>query len=1484
MSSSSSISLIPFDGKDFALWKIKAVAYIGGRGWTDAIMDPKYVSKMEADEKQQHSQNKSKVYAFLVNSLSYNILSLFASSATGEPYVMWDALLKHYERDTMASKHATRALMMGQRLGEGEDISVYVSRITSCAQKLVSMGDIVGDGDKLFCLFNGLSQEYNSLKSVLQLKDHITFADAVQHLKDQYEISSVNNINQDGGSSALYVNHKRGFKRETGKSNKPYCDIHKFHGHATKDCLKGKNKPSGHSKSNHGNNGNKGNIVNNSGKPYCNLHKTHGHATKDCFIPSATCHTCGEKGHIKSMCKKGGKGNDDEKGSLAVHTSHSNSNDYSAHAHDVDSMYDYDAFVNSACAIYCNDVIDVVQHAHDACSTKCEDVIKHSEYILDSGATSHYINDLNVLDDVVNMAAPKSVMVANSEKVSISMMGTLTLVGDYGNTITLKEARYVPTFTTNLVSVSKLTNGGATVTFGKDEAKLVKDGKTLLTAKRAGELYYVDVRRGDSANKVSDDLSLYHQRSGHLSLSSIKDILDKNAVLGIEHLKSAIGTGKVSNHMCDGCAMGKSHRTAFKSYSLKPVSDDVCNRIYCDLSGPVNIKHLDGLMLTIFKSLGSPLYLSAIVDEKSRNLHGKLLKAKSDAPAHIMNWIKFAENLHQKKVKYFHSDGGGEYVNKTLSDYFISKGIKVETTCANTPQHNGVVERANRIVFEMARSMMMHAHLPVVFWGEAALTACYLMNHRLCVNDKSKTALEVWSGHKPYVQHLRVFGCDVYVHIHKHNRTKMDAKAIKGIFIGYDPIKENGYRVYDITNHRVIVSRDVQFFEQSFTAGRDLVGGSGDNLSLTSGNGTMLNFDSLSFGSVPNSIPTANSDIDLENKYNHNDSNNDDDTKTPVSDVPVSSLSSIANPSPTTSITSAIIPTSTSTISSSTTLAIPTSSLSSLPAPKQQRKSSRLNMPRAYAAVDDDDMPQTYDEAVGSDEAKHWKGAINEEIESLTENNTFRYVKRSSLASDVNIMNYRWLFRVKLNSSGHVERYKARLVAKGFTQKEGIDYNETFAPVVKYKSLRIILCLANIFNYELKQMDVITAFLNAKLDEDVYMHVPEGFKYSTGDVLKLIKSLYGTKQAPHMWNDNLNAFIMSIGFDRLTSDTCVYVKRTKSGNMIIISIFVDDIVSAYASADEKEWLVVKNLFMSKYKMKDLGDVSWILGMKLSRDRVRGVLSLDQSLYLNKVLSRFNMMDSNPVPTPESSLKLSKADCPISTEEKYNMRDVPYMSAVGSLLYAAIGTRPDIAHAVNVISKFMENPGQAHWLAVKRILRYIKGTVNKALVFTSKGITGNQLYVSAYSDADWAGDIEDRKSTTGFVVRIGDSSVIWCTKKQKTVSLSSAEAEYMALAAVVQEVKWVNQFLCELLMPYVKLSLCISVYVDNQAAIMISKNDVYHDRTKHIDIRYHFIRDAIKDGLFKIEWVSTEQQLADGFTKALSTITFNKLFHSVMNKQ
>jgi hypothetical protein len=1477
MSLSSSTTTIPvFDGKNFLLWRIKVEAYLDSKEWAKytigatpvgvaapAAADkaaPAAVDKAAPAAEVKVDQERCKAYNFIVSCLSYEVLALVAAAAKSkDPVQLWKALLAEYDRDTDASKHALREQMLSQRLADGENVSVYISRIDSCHQRLAAMGDTISKDDLRFSLFRGLPDEYESYVTTMRAikADYTT---ACQHLRDQYELVSLKRSQESSsGAAALLAGHH-------GRDESLWCDIHKVNGHSTSKCSFNMMNTQSHQGGNTAPHGPR--IANHAG----------GRNGKF----RSVCWTCGEKGHMQRDCPKKkqapssayGKKGAEEKGMQASDTS---------------GGPEY-----SAC------VLDDVDEKSLAASGGEGNSM--SDYILDAGATSHFINDLSALYDVVKLDQSKFVTVANNQKVQINQIGKMKLKGNNGAVITLTDVRYVPTFTTNLISVARLTKNGATVLYNKEKAVVTaKDGVVLLTARCVNELYYikgpgVNTSQSDSANRVSDDLSLFHQRVGHLSLSTIKHMVDADAIAGADHLKHVVSQADVdvSQYMCEGCAKGKSHRHAFAQHSHKPAASAVGDRLYGDLSGPIklSVKELEGVVLTIFRTLGSPVYFSALVDEISRYISGALLKNKSDAATHVKGWINHTETLQHKPVKYFHSDGGGEYINNYLAAYFLEKGIMVEQTCAHTPQHNAIVERANRIVFEMARSMLMHAGLHSVFWGPAVLTACYLMNLRLCVNDKTKSAYEMWHGHKPPVKHLRVFGCDAFVHVPKDDRRKMDPKAIKGIFIGYDRVRENGYRVYDITNHRVIVSRDVMFYEKNFTAAHSIVpngaAGSESDASVTLSDSVVLQWVKHNPPPVLPTMPVPASalldaDHELEAKYNNNAGNDGSTSPVSVSVVPPVDIA----------IVPSRVDNSTSILSWDAPAALQQSQPSTVPTTAVRRsgrvpKSRHGSFSIAYAVADENE-PKTYAAALASPDVAQWKKAIDDEISSLNENGTFGYVKRSSLPIGANIMDYRWVFKIKRASDGTIEKFKARLVAKGFTQKEGVDYTETYAPTLRYKSLRIILALANAFKYKLVQMDVVTAFLYADADEIMYMRVPEGFERGGDDiawVLLLNKSLYGTKQAPHLWNKNVNEFTVSVGFTRLVSDACVYVKRTDHG-MIIMSIFVDDLVIAYDARDEKDWLAIKQSFMTKYKMKDLGEVSWILGMKLTRDWERGVMCLDQSLYVSNVLKRFDMYDCKPVPTPEcESVKLSRNDCPVSDEDKKEMGDMLkiYQEAVGSLLYASTGTRPDIAHAVNVVSKYNRNPGQAHWMAVKRIFRYLKGTINQPLVFIAKDtLLNGQLNVSVFSDADWAGDVDDRRSTSGYVVRIGQSTVMWSTKKQKTVSLSSAEAEYMALSTAVQEVMWLRRFLCEMLdVSGMSVRVCMSVFVDNQAALHISKNDVYHDRTKHIDIRYHFVREAVKDGLFQLLWVPTHQQLADGLTKALGTVLFAKLTSSVMN--
>jgi hypothetical protein len=423
------------------------------------------------------------------------------------------------------------------------------------------------------------------------------------------------------------------------------------------------------------------------------------------------------------------------------------------------------------------------------------------------------------------------------------------------------------------------------------------------------------------------------------------------------------------------------------------------------------------------------------------------------------------------------------------------------------------------------------------------------------------------------------------------------------------------------------------------------------------------------------------------------------------------------------------------------------------------------------------------------------------------------------------------------------------------------------------------LSIANAMEYEIKQMDVMNAFLNAQVTDDLYMEQPPGFQYGDNKmVCKLNKAVYGIKQAPNLWNGEIDQFLQANGCKPCKSDSCIYLYDcTKRGRDIIIGIFVDDIVIAYHPDDTGMWINLKTRLMNKYKVKDAGDVEYILGMKVWRDRPNRILTIHQSQYIKKVLERFNMSSAAAAPTPEApGSKLSKSMCPSSDDEKKQMAGIPYREAVGSLLYAAIATRPDIAHAVNECARFVSNPGQAHWTAVKRIMRYLVGTAELGLQYGSVGMMNespefNSIGIQAYADADWAGDKDDRKSTSGVIVKMNGDTIIWSSKKQKTIALSSAEAEYMGISSAAQDVKWLKQLLGEF-----SFYVNAEIFTDNQAAQAIGRNDTYHERTKHIDIRHHFIRNDVKNGEYELKWIPTKYQLADIFTKAVSQVQFHFL--------
>ncbi len=504
--------------------------------------------------------------------------------------------------------------------------------------------------------------------------------------------------------------------------------------------------------------------------------------------------------------------------------------------------------------------------------------------------------------------------------------------------------------------------------------------------------------------------------------------------------------------------------------------------------------------------------------------------------------------------------------------------------------------------------------------------------------------------------------------------------------------------------------------------------------------------------------------------------------------------------------------------------------------------------------------PESYKEALQVEASDKWKLAMDDEMDSLSSNRTWDLVP---LPKGKRALHNKWVYRLKLEPDGS-ERFKARLVVKGFQQKEGIDFDEIFSPVVKMSTIRMVLSIVAAKDLHLEQLDIKTAFLHGDLEEEIYMKQPEGYvvKGKKDWVCRLQKSLYGLKQAPRQWYLKFDQFMLKNEFQRCNGDHCCYFKGLKS-SYIILLLYVDDML--VASANMGEIVKLKKQLSQEFSMKDLGEAKKVLGMRISRDRKLKTLKLSQAEYIDKVLKRFNMDGAKAVSTPLGAhFKLSKQECPTTQDDRDEMKYVPYSSAVGSLMYAMVCTRPDIAHAVGVVSRYMSDPGQEHWRAVKWILRYLKGTRDLGLCYG-----GPDVCLHGFVDSDMAGDIDGRKSTTGYVFTLGSAAVSWVSKLQKIVALSTTEAEYVALTEASKEMVWLQGLMKELGMEQGDAKL----YSDSQSAIHLAKNAAFHSRTKHIDIRYHFIRSLLEEDFFRLEKIHTMDNPADMLTKV---VTLEKL--------
>jgi len=1037
-------------------------------------------------------------------------------------------------------------------------------------------------------------------------------------------------------------------------------------------------------------------------------------------------------------------------------------------------------------------------------STSTDDNADNLRWCLDSGATRHITCNLNLLINVRPPPEDITVTFGNGGQAKPAAIGDALMQSTDGNIFCIGDVLYLPTAADNLLSVNLASKKGLDFSFSAEACTITMSntGETIATAPADGNNIYYLQGRSLHLEPNSTSATAHAARATetpqvwHYRFGHLG--YDNLATLTSKSMVTGINVTpaefKTANDtFCDPCALGKQHRLPF------PTSTSTTTK-------PIELLHTDICGPMPVPSLGGNRYLLTILDDYSSYSFTFPLRHKSDAAFVIQDTITRLERQTNNNVIRIRSDNGGEFTSQALDDFYASKGITPETTNPYTPQQNGKAERLNRTLMEKTRAMMATAGLPKHLWAEAAVTANYLRN-RSPTAKHDVTPFELFHGTKPDVSHLRTFGARTFSLIPSELRSKLDPVSQPGRLIGY-AVNRKGYKILTDAG-TIITSRDVTFDESIIVS-------------------TQSKTQSKPKSKPQSTEPILPMPITLPDTLPATD---DDDIE-PVGAEP-------APPAP---------------AEPPIALRRTMRAASQRPANEWQddayRITGRINAIANIATVSE---PQTMEEALAGPNAAQWEQAMNDEMTSLIANGTWTLEEPPPGTKPIPV---KWVYKIKRDAAGNIERFKARLVAKGFRQREGIDYDEVFAPVSKYSTLRTVLATVTDQDLDMHQLDIKTAFLNGIIDEDVYTEQPPG--YGTGNpnqACKLIKALYGLKQAPRAWHTTLKAELIRMGFTESEADPGLFITADKT---IFLLIYVDDIL--IIGSNTTTLVSTKHKLMTAFDARDLGPANFFLGMDITRDRAAKTTKLSQHRLTHDLLAKFNMEDAKTVATPSStSIKLTKDGDPLDT------KTCPYSTLVGSLMYLSICTRPDIAQAVGALARYMAQPTVAHWTAAKTVLRYLAGTADFGITFGA-GPPG----LTVYCDADYAGDIDTRRSTTAYVFNLNGGAITWASRLQPTVAASTTEAEYIAAAATVKEALWLRKLLNNLGLDI----SCVTIKADSQSSIKLLKNPIVSNRSKHIDIVHHFARERVARNEVTFEYIRTDNMVADALTKPVPTTKFN----------
>jgi hypothetical protein len=1015
--------------------------------------------------------------------------------------------------------------------------------------------------------------------------------------------------------------------------------------------------------------------------------------------------------------------------------------------------------------------------------------------------------------------------------------------------ITFEEAFHSPSVTSDLVSISKLCDKGMTTVFGKQSVKFFSEsGAHILTGQRHGGLYRLQENKTSALvvkSRTLDkpvDIEGWHRRFGHAGISRIRLALERDLLNGL----IVIGDPGNKPPECDPCHIGQAKRRAFDAKT--EVESRILERVHIDLTGPMRTRALGGFF-----------YSMPIVDGCSAMTRDFYLmnKESSSTLAALEKYKALAENETGNRLLYVRVDGGKEFSSGPWLKWAEENGVKLEVTPAYSSAANGIVERKHGVTFDHVRTILYESSLPPYLWTYACAYVVYTENLLPAARTGFKIPAELWYRKKMDVAHLRPWGAVAWGTIVDGTPGKLDPRGFSGRMIGYG---ERGVYLLYLPSGRVVASRDVSFDERVPAPLTSVAGERGDDV-----------------------------DGEDEEPSQHLDNVNttDADDSSKISEPVISDNQKVPDQ------TSIPLPQPQQLRRSSRNRTPSAIAKASSESENRQRESSKArlewatdtrrpqanftaltqNLPNevddtfnlALIAVGLPPVPKSYSKAM--EDPDRWIPAIRKEIRRMQEFGVFGPLQDPP--SGATVLNPLWVFAHKLNGSGEIVDEKARLVVNGGSQVEGRDFFEVFAAVLRFESLRILIAVWITLGYFIWQIDFASAYLNADMEEEMYVRPPDGFEgKGTGKVMRMKKSLYGSMQAGRNWWRLLDATYKDLGYKRSQADQCVRTRKSDVGETMT-GTYTDDTLGGSSSKEEMDR--AKAEIGSRYRIKETDTVQFALGMRLVHDRESGTATLSMPAYWDQLFARFGLQDLKPKATPyPPGLKLTKDQSPKTDADRHYMKDKPYGELLGGIQFGQGACRPDFAFETNDLAQFSQDPGPDHWNALLHLCRYIIGTKQCGVVFKKSG-TG--LTPKTYCDANHAACTDTRRSVTGVITMLAGGPVFWMSKRQDVVALSTTEAEYIAYGKGAQQAKWIHNFMNEIGYPS---PLPSQLFADNMGAIAISENPKFHQRVKHIDIRFHFLRDLVEAGEVKINYVPSEENLADILTKPLGTTLHRRI--------